>query len=434
MEPRLRKFGNKNEKVNALDLSHSKMVLPSITIVTPSFNQGKFIERTIQSVLGQNYPNLEYIVVDGGSTDDTLNVLKKFEGRLRWISEKDSGQSEAINKGFRLAKGEIVAWLNSDDVYLPGALEKVGRYFAAHPDVAMVYGEGYMIDENDAIKSRFPFTEPKFDLWKLIYFGDYILQQSTFFRRSIFDTIELLGESLHYTMDWDLFIRIGKRFRIDYLPEYLGSIREHSEAKTATGGPTRFREIKQIIRRHGVLRYPLAYFNYMWDAYGWSINDGGKTGLLTTIRSKMQSAFKRVLERAFEWYRRRLQQGVYSDGWIAKKAMIVLPNLNPDGRMKRLEVAGEFNGFNTPAEVAVRVNKKRLTKIEVDRPGHFTFTAWLSNDLERADCYHVQFECSRSFVPSALGVSTDSRNLAFLLKSVGVGYGSDADEQPSESE
>ena len=254
--------------VTSPKVNSAKRLLPKITIVTPSFNQGKFIERTIKSVLSQNYPNLEYIVVDGGSTDETLDILKKYEKHLRWISEQDTGQSEAINKGFRMATGEIVAWLNSDDTYLPNALKTVGQYFAGHPDVMMVYGEGYIIDENDNRKRRFPFTEPKFDLWKLIYYSDYILQQATFFRRSTFETIALLNEDLHYGMDWDLFIRIGKRFPVEYIPEYLACIREHGEAKTSVGGRKRFRELVGIIRNHGQLRYPQSYINYAWSTYG----------------------------------------------------------------------------------------------------------------------------------------------------------------------
>ena len=205
----------------------------TFSIVTPSLNQGRFIEETIQTVLAQDYPNLEYLVVDGGSTDGTLEVLHKYDGQLKWISEPDRGQSHAINKGLQLAQGSVLAWLNADDTYLPGTLKKVSEYLERHPDVMMVYGEGYLIDEKSQSKGRFPATEP-FNLWRLIYYQDYILQQTVFIRKEVFDQISMLDEDLHYGMDWDLWIRIGKRFKVAYIPEYLGNLREHTNTKTQT--------------------------------------------------------------------------------------------------------------------------------------------------------------------------------------------------------
>jgi glycosyltransferase involved in cell wall biosynthesis len=399
----------------------SNSSLPRITIVTPSFNQGKYIERTIRSVLQQHYPDLEYIVVDGGSTDETVSVLKRYEGRLRWISEKDSGQSEAINKGFRLAKGAIVAWLNSDDIYLPGALDKVGQYFAEHPEVMMVYGEGNMLDEAGNIKCRFPFTEPKYDLWKLIYFGDYILQQATFFRRSVFDAIEMLNESLHYTMDWDLFIRIGKRFRVDYMPEYLGAIREHGEAKTSVGGVRRFKEIKSIIRKHGVMRYPLSYFNYMWDAYGKKLPGvSDSKNEASRLLQRILGVGLSVLAKIFAMYQKRLQQGYYSDGWIGKKAMIVLPNPTPHMAKSRIFIDGEANGANSPFRLTIAVNRKTKRSYKIMRPGPFEIISELPLSVSRDDAFHIEMRSSRAFVPSTLGPSKDERQLAFLLRELGL--------------
>lgn len=237
---------------------------PLVSIITPSFNQGQFIEETIQSVLSQNYPNLEYIVVDGGSTDKTNQILKKYEGRLRWISEKDHGQSEAINKGIRLSRGEILAWLNSDDTYLPGAITKAVSFLEAHPEVMMLYGEGYLIDEKEHTKRRFPATQP-FDLRTLIYVRDYILQQTVFFRRKVLVDVGMLDETLHYGMDWDYWIRIGKKFKVSYIAEYLANLREYPEAKSFSGGLERFRELVKIMRRHGKRRFPPAYIYYGWE-------------------------------------------------------------------------------------------------------------------------------------------------------------------------
>ncbi len=392
---------------------------PTVTIVTPSFNQGKFIERTIRSVLSQKYPHLEYIVVDGGSTDETLQVLKKYEKHLRWISERDSGQSEAVNKGFHMAKGEIVAWLNSDDIYLPGALKKVGRYFADHPDVMMVYGEGYMIDETDNVKCRFPFTVPKYDLSKLIYYGDYILQQSTFFRRTMFDTIELLREDLHYGMDWDLFIRIGKRFRVDYIPEYLGCIREHGEAKTITGGRKRFRELVSIIRKHGHLRYPQSYFNYAWNVYGSFLRTHDDASIDGKSSSgKVRPWVKRSLQRLLSVYQKRFDQGYYQDGWVGKTAVLVLPNLHPLERDQYLLMIAETYSPNIPFNIAISINSATVARLLVEQSGLLKKVVKVPESFTHSDCYHVELRSSKTFRAKQFGQTADTRDLGFQLKSI----------------
>jgi glycosyltransferase involved in cell wall biosynthesis len=143
--------------------------------VTPSYNQGEFIRATIESVLSQDYPNLRYIVMDGGSTDQTAAIAAEYGSRLTWISEKDRGQAHAINKGFAMASGEIVAWLNSDDIFLPGAVKRAVRGFSsAPPGIGAIYGEGYLMDREGHFRRRFPHTEP-FNLWKLMYLSDYVL-------------------------------------------------------------------------------------------------------------------------------------------------------------------------------------------------------------------------------------------------------------------
>src|ERR1700693_3648321 len=141
------------------------MAQPLVTIVTPSYNQGQFIRTTIESVLSQDYPHIEYIIMDGGSKDETAAMVKEYGSRLTWISEKDRGQSHAINKGFRMARGSIISWLNSDDLILPGAVRKAVDGFRQNPEAGAVYGEGYLIDREGKTTGRFPCTEP-FNLWK----------------------------------------------------------------------------------------------------------------------------------------------------------------------------------------------------------------------------------------------------------------------------
>jgi glycosyltransferase involved in cell wall biosynthesis len=229
---------------------------PKITIVMPSLNQGKYIEEAIQSILNQNYDNLEYLVCDGGSTDRTLDILKRYEDRLQWWSEKDRGQADAINKGLKKATGEIVCYLNSDDTLEPGSLDKVAEYFMEHPEIDLVYGEGYLMNEDGSRKRRFPATEPQFDLWRLIHIWDYILQQSTFWRSRLHDRIGYFNESLHFGLDWDYWIRAGKAVKIGYMQEYLGCLREYDTAKSFAGGFRRIKELYRLSRSYTGKRRP----------------------------------------------------------------------------------------------------------------------------------------------------------------------------------
>jgi glycosyltransferase involved in cell wall biosynthesis len=202
---------------------------PLVTIVTPSFNQGQFIEDTIQSVLNQEYTNIEYLVVDGGSTDDTISILKKYGGRLRWVSERDRGQADAIMKGFEMSRGDILCWLNSDDTLLPGAIQSVAALFESRPETGMVYGKTYYTDEAGKIISEYA-TEP-FD-FKRLATVTFICQPSTFFKRDVFFDAGGLNRDLQYTMDYDLWIRIAEKVKVEYLPEFVSTYRLHGTSKT----------------------------------------------------------------------------------------------------------------------------------------------------------------------------------------------------------
>lgn len=206
---------------------------PKISIVTPSFRQGGYIERTIKSVLDQKYPNLEYFVQDGGSQDDTVAVLKRYEGALSgWVSEKDSGQSQAINLGFAHTSGDIMAWLNSDDLLLPGALAVVIDYFNKHPEVDVIYGNRLLINENDLEIGRW--ILPGHDE-NVLSWADYIPQETMFWRRSIWNKVGgQIDESFRFAMDWDLLVRFreaGAKFA--HIPVFLGAFRIHEQQKTS---------------------------------------------------------------------------------------------------------------------------------------------------------------------------------------------------------
>ena len=227
---------------------------PRISIVTPSFNQGAFIEDTIRSVLEQAYPDLEYIVIDGGSTDQTLDVLKKHGNSLTWISEPDRGQAHALNKGVRLTTGEIIGYLNSDDVYEPGALLRVGQFFAAHPTASWLTGRCRTVDL-DGNEIRRPITLYK-NLWlksrsrRALMILNYISQPATFWRRDVLAKVGGFDESLVYAMDYDYWLRVGRHYRLWTLDDYLASFRVHPASKAGSSASAQFKSDLNILRRH----------------------------------------------------------------------------------------------------------------------------------------------------------------------------------------
>jgi len=225
--------------------------LPWISIVTPSFQQARFLERTIQSVIDQGYPRLEYLVLDGGSTDGSLDVIRKYEDRLDfWSSEADRGQAHAINKGFRQAKGELLGWLNSDDTLAPGALLEIGRLFLSHPHVDLVYGHTFLINEADRVVGR-RLAVPT-NLRELIQYNRNMWSQpGTFWRRRLYELTGPLDESLHYAFDCDFWIRAASTGTICCLPHHLANLRIHAGTKSATKRSLFLEEHQQLDQRYG---------------------------------------------------------------------------------------------------------------------------------------------------------------------------------------
>jgi glycosyltransferase involved in cell wall biosynthesis len=238
---------------------------PKISIVTPSLNQGQFIEETIRSVFLQGYPELEYIIVDGGSNDGTIGIVKKYEKWLaKWMSEPDKGQSHAINKGFNLTKGEIIAWINSDDYYLQGTLKKVAEFFRDNAETDMIFGECHAINEKyEMVKMR---EVPKeFDIHRLITRDCFINQPSTFFRRKVIDDVGGLCESLNYSMDYDLWIKIGLQCNVKRINDVLSCFRKHPNAKTVrkSNNPLQYHENMKIRKKYGGLKQAYEYYRHV---------------------------------------------------------------------------------------------------------------------------------------------------------------------------
>jgi len=376
--------------------------LPLVTVVTPSFNQGQFIEETILSVLNQDYPNIEYLIIDGGSTDNTLDVLRKYGERLVWVSEPDSGQSHAINKGFRMARGEILCWLNSDDTYAPGAIRAAVDYLAAHPEVMLVYGEGNLIDSKGDFLQPFPYTR-SFDLWALVYLIDFILQPTTFFRCTVLNEIGFLNERLHWCMDLEYWLRIGSRFRMAYVPYLMANARVYTNTKTSTGGIKRLKEIFYVLGNYGHQSFFLTFVRYIGGSLAMSLQSNAPR--LYAYATPLLTALKSVLRRRLINY-----QGVYSDSWLGRRARFMFPT-KVDSSSIRFTITVPEDQRLQPNRLVARSNSMKLNELNMTSSGNYQIN--VPYDSAATKPIEVELIFSRALPPDS-----QRRRLACKLVSV----------------
>lgn len=259
------------------------MKYPKISIVTVSYNQGQFIEDNIKSVINQNYPNVEHIIIDAGSTDGTLDILKKYDEHLVWTSEPDRGQSHGLNKGFKKATGEIMGWFNSDDRVAPNALHRVAEFFKDNPNEIGVVGNINLVNQKGEFVRKV--KGEAYQYTDMVNVKRGVTQPSTFIKTEVFNKIGYLDESLHYTMDFDLFLRVSSIKTIPYINFSLADFRLQSQAKT-TNGLAEFRKEHIKIAR----KYNASYFSkgIRSDLYVILTNPFRKVGWIRDLARKIK--------------------------------------------------------------------------------------------------------------------------------------------------
>lgn len=376
---------------------------PRVFVVTPCLNQARYLGATIDSVLAQDYPNLDYFVADGGSTDGCVDILRGYGDRLRWVSAPDEGQSAAIADAWAASDADVLAWLNSDDLYLPGAIARATRALADDPAVGLAYGKAWYVDERGERLRAYP-TRP-FD-------GDrlrndcFVCQPAAFVRREALERAGFLDRSLRYCMDYDLWIRLSRVAEVAYVDEFLACSRLHAETKSHRELTAMFAEIVGVTARH----YGVASRN--WAVAEMIHRTKMRLGPLVSLLPKrwaqrLQAALVQRLER-------RYRGPVFSDLWAGTTTLV--PVVADGAHRASLPVESPYWPYSEPLEVIVEREGRELARRTVAERGEFVVEFEIG-DAPPGSPVEVTVRANRTFVPCVSGFAPwDERPLAFLVR------------------
>jgi len=378
---------------------------PLVSVITPSYNQAGFIRETIESVLSQDYPHIEHIVVDGGSTDGTVEMLQSYarrDGRFRYLSEPDRGQSHAINKGLHLARGTIVGWLNSDDTYLPGALRKAVEMFRDRPHYAVVYGKAHYINESGQVTGEYnvqPFDKDK------LYETCIICQPAAFIRRDLFVGMGGVDESLKFCMDYDLWIRISREHPLGYLDDYLANSRLHPACKSVTSwADVGIPEIMQTCLRH------YRSISGAWLAEYMRVNGQslGPQWLIDQLKSHYILGDTPTT----------ITMNRHHDRWVSPRFRMVFAAA-PGDPIRRIWIRGQhlipyLRKRAGRLRIAAYVNGRRVKRFTI-QAGSFAIEIPVSTKRTQIV---VELRSPNRLIPARLGINSDRRHLSYRVDEV----------------
>ncbi len=377
---------------------------PRFFVVTPSLDQASYLRHTIDSVLDQPYPHLSYFVADGGSTDGSLEILRSYGARLRWVSRPDGGQAAAVSEAWNSSDAEIVAYINSDDIYLPLAISKVAEAMLRRPAASVIYGKAWVIDKSGH-RLR-PYRTAPFSATRLAE-ECFISQPAAFVRRDVFRVVAPLDPDLQYCMDYDLWIRLSRWFELHYLDEYLAGAREHADTKTLRDRAEVYREVLEVATRH-----------FGMPSRSWSVGAILHHCEQEVARTHASEPVERQLHeraRLVQQEEARIVGPPYADRWAGTATLLdVFPDTNGS---VRLAAESPFWPHHEPLRIRIQQDGQPLGETTVERRGAFELGFSVQTNGEPGGCVRVLLRANRTFVPIVHGYSElDDRPISFLLR------------------